>query len=107
MISLLLKGDCSPLQLDMARRGIYFLSLVLLWFLLSYALGQKRHRKINYREKIKEKMEELNEQREVKREENKGVVGWRRKRNVQGGTFVRKCSVSICFIPSWNGWARY
>ena len=65
-------------------RGFYFLSLVLMLFLLSDILVQKSRG--SYKENIREKMEEQHEKREH-REENE-ALGWRRrKRSVHGMTF--------------------
>ncbi|PFX20987.1 hypothetical protein AWC38_SpisGene14543 [Stylophora pistillata] len=62
----------------MSTARSFFLSLLLICFLLGHALGSR------YREKFKEKMEERSERREERKEEGKGtVIGWRRKRSIQ------------------------
>lgn len=66
----------------MGRAECFFPSLLLMCLLLGHALGSK------YRERIKEKMEERSERREERKEEGEGaVVGWRRRRSLQGKVF--------------------
>ena len=86
------KNVCLHFQVDMAR-GLYFLSLVLVLFLLSHILAQNRRG--SYKEKVREKMEEQHEKREH-REEKKEALGWRRrKRSVRGMTFMLISSMRV------------
>ena len=86
------KNVCLHFQVDMARR-LYFLSLVLMLFLLSHILAQNRRG--SYKEKVREKMEEQHEKPED-REEKKEALGWRRrKRSVRGMTFMLISSMRV------------
>ena len=67
-------------------RELNLLSIVLMLFLLSHILAQKRRG--SYKEKIREKMEERYEKREHM-EERKEALGWRRrKRSLHGIRFL-------------------